>query len=258
MFDILKWVAISFAAAILIYALNEIKAFWIRYGTISRIETTLDGISGIASNICQFEDSFFLGALAVKMSFSNQRQPKESELVLVSETKDGVNVFQEEKHDVNSEGLSGKSIFDEQIVRTIPRWPNSEFRMPRYVKLAVLGEEKIYELVPIVVDTSGYWKFWGAEDESEVQEDNPSGKKNWRRSRRPFRFWDYLTTGDIVGTVLERRFSRIKSGKIYSSPENGHIIGFQVLNGTKVDSGDVVMILVAPRDLPIRPIASSE
>lgn len=253
MFDILRWTAISVVAMVFVYALNEIRAFWTRYGTFPRTKKSLDVLSSLTLDVNQIEDSFLLGALAVKVFFSSKRQLKEPEPVLVSEIKSGVDAVQEEKWTGNPERLNKGDIFAEQIARTIPRWPSSEFRMPRYVKLAVLGEEKVYELVPIAVETSGYWKFWGADDEVEIPKDRLSDKRKLRHSRRPFRFWDYLTTGDIVGTVLERRFSRVKSGKIYSSPENGHIIGFQVLNGTRVDSGDVVMILVVPRDFPIEP-----
>ncbi|MEK9173371.1 MAG: hypothetical protein AAB594_02255 [Patescibacteria group bacterium] len=135
-------------------------------------------------------------------------------------------------------------IFDQQIVLKLPRWPASEFRMPRYLPMVFLGKEGVYELIPITTEASGYLRFATTETGEEAG-GAPDQKRSRWRSQRPLQIGDYMVQNNPAAIVVEHRLTREKFGHHVTVPGNGYIISFQVLNGSRVEKGDVILFLAA-------------
>ncbi len=135
-------------------------------------------------------------------------------------------------------------IFDQQIVLKLPRWPKSEFRLPRYLPMVLLGKEGIYELIPIKAGASGHLRFATTET-GEESGGTPDQKRSRWRSQRPLQIGDYMIQNNLAAIVVEHRFTREKFGHHVTVPGNGYIISFQVLNGSRVEEGDVILFLAA-------------
>ncbi|TSC82658.1 MAG: hypothetical protein G01um101420_181 [Parcubacteria group bacterium Gr01-1014_20] len=135
-------------------------------------------------------------------------------------------------------------IFDQQIVLKLPRWPESEFRMPRYLPMVFLGKEGVYELIPITTEVAGYLRFATTETGEDLGGASDQKRSKWR-SQRPLQIGDYIVQKSLAAIVVEHRFTREKFGYHVTVPSNGYILSFQVLNGSRVEKGDVILFLAA-------------
>lgn len=192
-----------------------------------------------------FEESSFFGFFKLKIWFPPKRLPRAVSKVESVNAEVGGKLPPAEESRVRPAEKSNE--LSEQLVQVIPRWPKSMFRMPRYVQLEVLGKEARYELVPVIVQASGFFRFAMVEDEevSSASTEGDSKKSNKPRVRHPLHFWGYISQGETIGFVSGRRYAMERYSDHCLSPKSGHIVGFQVLNGTQVEKGDIVMIIAA-------------
>lgn len=232
---------ISFSMLILILGMGYVIWQVIEYGSGVFMRRRLEMFDDFPS-ITSFEENTLFGFFKLKIEFPPGRLPRVVKRVESVDVSIGSGLPKLGPAEI--ELPSDSSLEDEQITQRIPRWPKSMFRMPRYVQLEVLGKEARYELVPVIVQTSGFFRFAMVEDEEEIlASDGDSKRSKKTRSRHPLHFWEYISEKDTIGFVSGRRYSIERYSDRCLSPKSGHVVGFQVLNGTQVEKGDIVMIL---------------
>lgn len=232
---------ISFLSLVFILGAGYVAWRLVEYGSGVFMRRRLEMFDDFPS-ITSFEESALFGFFKLKVDFPPGRLPrlvKKVESVDVS-TDESINPDPSPDYKATSD----LKLPDEQITQRIPRWPKSMFRMPRYVQLEVLGKEARYELVPVIVHASGFFRFATIENEEEASSfDGDLKKQKKAKTRHPLHFWEYVSEKDTIGFISGRRYAIERYSDRCLSPRSGHIVGFQVLNGTQVEKGDIVMIL---------------
>lgn len=206
-------------------------AWWfLGSNSLSSIKRRLESLSDLPG-VEVFEESYFHGwPTRTRIVFRPQHKPPSVESVKTETVK----IPEPEQ----------ASFFDQQIILKLPRWPESEFRMPRYLPMVFLGKEGVYELIPITTGASGYLRFATTETGEESGSTSDQKRSRWR-SHRLLQIGDYMVKNNLAAIVIEHRLTREKFGHQVTVPDNGYIISFQVLNGSKVEKGDVILFLAA-------------
>lgn len=116
------------------------------------------------------------------------------------------------------------------LVHRLPRNQNIETWIPKLIRI----NGKPHVLRPIIAHLAGTFEYTRVEyDEINV----PGSARNlW--------YYDFLTTGELVGRITQIDGTTVE----VRSPGPGHIIGFQVLPGTPVQEGDIIMLIAQKKE----------
>jgi hypothetical protein len=120
-------------------------------------------------------------------------------------------------------------IFEAGEKFSLPRNPGIQIYIPPYVPVKIGHSAEIYDLKPLFASSRGRVHYINMESES----------KKEHRSLRPRQFFDFMVSGEEIATIYSPENEITETIK---SPGPGYLVGFQVLNNTEVEPGDIIML----------------
>ncbi|GEM_PF-4181107 len=111
----------------------------------------------------------------------------------------------------------------------LPRNPSIQIYIPPHVPVKIGHSAEIYDLKPILASSRGRVHYINLESEL----------KKGHTTLRPRQFFDFIVSGEEIATINSSENEIIETIK---SPGPGYLVGFQVLNNTEVEPGDIIML----------------
>ena len=183
-------------------------------------------------------DGELIGTITISAAKAIPVYSRESGYIISFQVLDGVEIQKRDIVLIYAKRLSGYAvipqIFDAGERFSLPRDSKIQIWIPHYVPVSMGRNVEIYDLKPIFANSQGYLRYppleYGARETNEI--------------RKTHQFFDFLVTDEEIASTYSD--DKSVTGTI-KSPGPGYLVGFQVLNNTEVEPGDITMLIAQKR-----------